>query len=159
MSLRDLFRADTSSIVHVDWDVELTIEDLIYVSIIGPGMVVLGPTFSEYIKHPCKEYWLGTVYISTPDNLRILLYLLINGSYHEEIQLLYEPGNDELPRSWVFDPSFLDKCWGLACKYKVEHQKFGNMIKKLKRGITQDFSEFEYWYLNGSGGYIKSAQN
>ncbi len=59
---------------------------------------------------------------------------------------------------YKFADGFLEECWQLACENNLEHQLFGNIIKKLGYMPIQDYSDFQNQYLDESPN-IKSARS
>ena len=161
MSLQNRFRENANSKIHIEWDTEFTIEDLVYISLIDPGRVSLSPDFYKYFydgyDSSFEDHYTIKIQICEQNlDCKLLLFALISQTDRSRVNIVHDL--DEIS-SYEFQPGFLEKCWDIAISHKVDHQLFGNTVKTLGHKVDQDFSEFEYWYLNGSGGYIKSAQN
>lgn len=161
MSIQEQFMENATKTVHISWGTDLSIEDLIYMSTIRSSRIQLSSTFDENLEIITHTECLGEdsirVKTEVDDSLdkKIILYLIVNGFRHAYIKLIYIPEGP--PCDYVFDPDFLQECWTLACQYKVDHHKFGNIIKFLGYKINYDFSDFENQYLNGTR-QLKSAR-
>ena len=150
MSIKDAIKNGETVIPFSE---EVTIYDIMYISTMK--IFTIHPDFGEFVELNDYGECIAHMVISRqlPD-LLILLYAVMTNNSHDSLCITntYDDDNDH-----VFADGFLENCWKLACENNLEHQLFGNIIKKLGYSPKQDFSYFKMSYL-GELPNIKSAR-
>lgn len=159
MSVRDAIRSGETIIPFL---ADLTIEDIMYIS--TKNDLTLHPHFDEYFKlnenTSCHETDYITICQTLPKksaDLIVLLYAIYSNDCHDNFYIKYDDDDIGIGQ-YIFAGNFLENCWELACRNNLDHQIFGDTIKKLGYSPIQDYSDFQCLYLDHSPN-IKSARN